>query len=108
MAVLATERFFNDFRKEIGNDNFDRFFSIHPTAEDLNGVSAAVIEIRKFQFFSPSISSGLNIGSQLLHNLKQTIKERWNKFTSILFGNSDEVSIEDVAFRRKRYSIFRL
>jgi hypothetical protein len=39
--------------------------------------------------------------------MKQTIKERWNEFTSILFGNSHDVSIEDVAFCRKRYSIFR-
>ena len=108
MAVMATERFFNDLRKEIGDENFNRFFTIHPTEEDLNHVSNTVIKIRKFHFFSPYISSGLNIGSQLYHNLKKTLKARLHGIASMLFSDSDEVSIEDVAFRRKRYSIFRL
>ncbi|CAF3644592.1 unnamed protein product, partial [Rotaria sp. Silwood2] len=30
-AVEATERFFNDLRKDFGDTNFDRLFAINPT-----------------------------------------------------------------------------
>jgi hypothetical protein len=79
LAILATERFFNDLRKELGDENFDRLFAIHPTVDDLKNVSKTIEHLRTFRFFTPSISSGLNIGSHLFHNVKQTAKERWNK-----------------------------
>jgi len=79
LAILATERFFNDLRKELGDENFDRLFAIHPTSDDLNNVPKAIEHLRTFQFFTPSISSGLNIGSHLFKNVKKSAKERWNK-----------------------------
>src|SRR5690348_1601429 len=60
LSILATERFFNDLRKELGDENFDRLFAIHPAKNDLNSVSKTIAHIRKFEFFTPSISSGFN------------------------------------------------
>jgi hypothetical protein len=107
LAVLATERFLNDLRKDLGDENFDRFFAIHPTVEDFKSVSKAIVEMRKFRFFTSSISSGLNIGSHLLNNIKQTARNRWNKIKWSLFHKSDEIPIEDISFRRRRYLLFK-
>ena len=79
MAILATERFFNDLRKELGNENFDRLFAIHPTDDDLKSVSKTIEHLRTFRFFTPTVSSGLDLGSHLFRNLKQTANDRWRK-----------------------------
>ncbi|CAF1165865.1 unnamed protein product [Adineta steineri] len=102
MAVLATERFFNDLRKDLGDANFDRLFAITPTSDELHAASQAVAHLRKFRFFTPSISSGLTMGSRFIDNLKKTAKKRWNKLKWALFPNKNELTIEDVSFRRKR------
>ncbi|CAF0980673.1 unnamed protein product, partial [Rotaria sordida] len=60
-AVIATERFFDDLRRDLGNDKFDHLFAIHPTAEELHAASKAIAHMRKWQFFSPAISSGLTL-----------------------------------------------
>lgn len=44
--------------------------------------------MRKFQFFTPSMSSALQIGSKLFNNIKQLAKDRWNKFKDKLFDDS--------------------
>jgi hypothetical protein len=98
MAVLATERFFNDLRKDLGDENFDRLFAIHPTMDELKKASQAMAQMRKFRFFTPSISSGLSMGKRLLMNVKQAAKNRWNKIKGTIFSNSNDVSIEDVNF----------
>ncbi len=103
LAVLATERFFNDLRKELGDENFDRLFAIHPTTEDSHSVSKGIAHLRNFQFFTPSISSGFNIGLHLFRNIKQTAKDRWNKIKWMVHHEkSNEIPIEDISFRRKR------
>jgi hypothetical protein len=104
MAVLATERFFNDLRKDLGDENFDRLFAIHPTVEELNAASQGMAQMRKFQFFTSSISSGVNMGKRLINNIKQQAKKRLKKLKWALFpnSNSNDLTIEDVSFRRKR------
>jgi hypothetical protein len=102
MAVLATERYFNDLRKDLGDKNFDRLFAIHPTADELKAASKAMAHMRKFRFFTSSISSGVSMGERLINNIKQEAKKRFNKIKLALFSNSNELSIEDVSFRRRR------
>ena len=102
MAVLATERYFNDLRKDLGDDDFDRLFALHPTDDEMDAASKAVARIRKFRFFTPSISSGISMGKRLVNNIRQMAKERWNKLRWALFPNSNDLNIEDVSFRRRR------
>ena len=102
MAVLATERYFNDLRKDLGDENFDRLFAIHPTVEELNAASKGIAHMRKFRFFTSSISSGIHMGTRLINNIKQTARKRWNKIKWALFPDSNDLTIEDVSFRRKR------
>ena len=102
MAVLATERYFNDLRKDLGDANFDRLFALHPTTDELNAGSKAVARLRKFRFFTPSISSGINMGKRLINNVRQVARKRLNKIRWALFPNSNDLTIEDVSFRRRR------
>ncbi len=98
MAVLATERFFNDLRKDLGDENFDRLFAIHPTMDELNAASKAMAQMRKFRFFTSSLSSGIHMSQRLINNIKQTAKKRFSKIKAVLFPNSNDLTIEDVSF----------
>ncbi len=98
MAVLATERFFNDLRKDLGDEDFDRLFAMHPTAYELNLASQGIAQLRKFRFFTSSLSSGIHMGTRLIHNIKQVAKKRWSKLKWALFPNSNDLTIEDVSF----------
>jgi hypothetical protein len=102
MAVLATERFFNDLRKDLGDEDFDRLFAIHPSIDELNIASQAMGQLRKFRFFTSSISSGISMSTRLINNIKQVAKKRFSKIKDALFSNSNDLTIEDVSFRRKR------
>ncbi|CAF0810147.1 unnamed protein product [Adineta ricciae] len=102
MAVLATERYFNDLRKDLGDDDFDRLFALHPTENEMNAASKAVARMRKFRFFTSSISSGISMGKRLVNNIRQMAKKRLNKLRWALFPNSNDLTIEDVSFRRRR------
>jgi hypothetical protein len=106
MAVLATERYFNDLRKDLGDENFDRLFAIHPKMDELNAASKAMAHMRKFRFFTPSLSSGISMSKRLINNIKQQAKKSWKKIKWNLFSkkkDSDtELTIEDVSFRRRR------
>ena len=104
MAVLATERFFNDLRRDLGDENFDRLFAIHPTMEELTGASQAVAQMRKFRFFTPAISSGISMSSRLINNIKRTAKKRLQKIKWALFPDADDVTLDDISFRRKRHA----
>jgi hypothetical protein len=106
MAVLATERFFNDLRKDLGDEDFDRLFAIHPTMDELNNVSQTMARMRKFRFFTSSISSGISMSTRLINNIRQVAKKRFNKIKWALSPNSNDLTIEDVSFRRKRFSNF--
>lgn len=98
MAVLATERFFNDLRRDLGDENFDRLFAIHPTIEELNAAPKGIAQLRKFRFFTSALSSGIHMSKRLINNIKELAKKRLSKLKWILFPNSDELTIEDVSF----------
>jgi len=106
MAVLATERYFNDLRKDLGDEDFDRLFAIHPTMDELSTASQAMAQMRKFRFFTSSISSGITMSKRLINNIKQVAKKRFNKIRWALSPNSNDLTIEDVSFRRKRFLNF--
>ena len=84
LAIRATERFFNDLRKDLGDENFDRLFAIHPTSDDLKSVSKTIEQLRTFRFFTPTVSSGFDLGSHLFRNFKQTAKNRWKKIKALI------------------------
>lgn len=98
MAVLATERFFNDLRKDLGDENFDRLFAIHPTSQELNAAPQGIAQLRKFRFFTSTLSSGISMSKRLINNIKELAKKRFSKFKWALFPNTNELTIEDVSF----------
>ncbi|CAF4656828.1 unnamed protein product [Rotaria magnacalcarata] len=102
LAVIATEQFLNDLRRDLGNNDFDRLFAIHPTVEELHAASKAIAHMRKWQFFSSSVSSGLSLTARLMKNFRKSVKERLKKIKWKLFGNSNDILKEDFAFRRRR------
>jgi hypothetical protein len=55
-------------------------------------------QMRKFRFFTSSLSSGIHMSQRLINNIKQTAKKRWNKIKWALFPNSNELTIEDISF----------
>lgn len=55
LAIEATERFFNDLRKEIGDGNFDRLFLIHPTEKDLRLAQVSIAERKQFHFLTSTV-----------------------------------------------------
>ncbi|CAF2510845.1 unnamed protein product [Rotaria sp. Silwood2] len=103
LTLLATKRFFNDLRKHLGDDNFDRLFPIHPTLEHVNDVLKALAQMREFQFIISSISSGFYMGTNSFINIKQTVNEHWNKIKWILPDDSNEILNDDITCRRRKY-----
>jgi hypothetical protein len=99
MAVLATERFFDDLRKDLGDDDFDRLFAIHPSMEELRGASQAIAQMRQFRFFTSSISSGIHMSSRLISNVRSMARKRFNKIRWAIFPNSKKMQPEDISFR---------
>ena len=102
MATSATERFFNDLRTDLGDANFDRLFAIHPSNEELRKASQGIAQMRKFQFFTSSISSGLHMSSRLIGNIRKVARQRWNKIRGTLTPSAKDINIEDISFRRRR------
>lgn len=98
MAVLATERFFNDLRKDLGDENFDRLFAIHPTQEELDAAPKGIAHLRKFRFFTTAVSSGIHMSKRLITNIKDMAKKRFNKLRWAMFPQDSELTIEDVSF----------
>ncbi|CAF3859616.1 unnamed protein product, partial [Rotaria sp. Silwood1] len=86
LAVKATEQFFNNLRKDIGNKNFERLFIINPTKAQHQNASNAVENGKKFRFFTPSHSVSLKQDDSLLKDLKNWITKRVNIIKSILSG----------------------
>ena len=72
MAIKATENFLNNLRREIGNDNFDRLFAIHPTGAECQMASSAVADGQRYRFFSPSLAASLK--------KEETLWVRWKNF----------------------------
>ena len=78
MAVKATENFLNQLREEIGNENFDRLFAIHPTGVECQVASSAVADGQRYRFFTPSLSASLKKDEGLWMRMKNF----WRKVTS--------------------------
>ena len=87
-AVDATERFFNDLRRDIGNEQFDRLFAIHPTETQLEQAADSIRTREKFHFLSSTMSIGLSTSDL---NFQKTVKQRLEQILAIVFSwtNSD-------------------
>ncbi|CAF1359667.1 unnamed protein product [Adineta ricciae] len=86
LAIDATERFFNDLRKDIGDDNFDRLFAINPTDEQLEKAKKSLAEREQFHFLTSTLSIGLSTSDL---NFEKTVKQRLQEILSILFNIKD-------------------
>ena len=98
LAVLATERFFNDLRTDLGDENFDRLFAIHPSQAELDAAPKGIAQLRKFRFFTTTLSSGIHMSKRLITNIKEMVRKRFNKLRWALFPEDSELTIEDVSF----------
>ncbi|CAF5170961.1 unnamed protein product, partial [Rotaria magnacalcarata] len=86
LAIQATEQFFNELHKDIGNANFDRLFAINPTEKHVEMAATAIENNEKFHFLTATRSIGLSSGDI---NFQKTIKQRLQEILSILFDNKD-------------------
>ena len=86
LAIQATEQFFNDLRKDLGNANFDRLFAINPTQTQIDAATIALATRQKFHFLTSTLSIGLSTSDL---NFEKTLKERIQEILSILFGLDD-------------------
>ncbi|UJR24642.1 hypothetical protein I4U23_006016 [Adineta vaga] len=86
LAIDATERFFNDLRKEIGDSNFDRLFAINPTQEQIEKAQQSLAERKRFHFLTSALSIGLSTSDL---NFEKTVKQRLQEIISILFNIKD-------------------
>ena len=50
--MKTTERFLNGLRKDVGENNFDRLFAIHPIQTQIQVASNAVSNGQRFRFFT--------------------------------------------------------
>ncbi|CAF3583032.1 unnamed protein product [Rotaria sp. Silwood1] len=88
-AIEATERFFNDLRKDLGDRNFDRLFAINPTEEQIKKATIAIENREKFHFFTSILSIGLSTRDI---NFDKAIKQRIQEIISILFNIKDDTA----------------
>ncbi|CAF4915776.1 unnamed protein product [Rotaria sp. Silwood1] len=115
LAVRATEQFFNNLRKDIGDKNFNRLFMITPTQVQSQAASNAVKSGHRFRFFTSSLSVSTTQDNSLLTNLTNWIKKRINMIKAILSGwfsrhkNSDvpTYDIKDLGYDSKDMKYFR-
>ncbi|CAF0768760.1 unnamed protein product [Adineta steineri] len=86
LAIDATEQFFNDLRKDLGDRKFDRLFAINPTEAQIQAAKIAIANRQQFQFLTSTPSIGLSTGDL---NFEKTIKQRIQEILSILFDLKD-------------------
>ncbi|CAF3834201.1 unnamed protein product, partial [Rotaria sordida] len=84
LAIKATEQFFNNLRKDVGNKNFDRLFAINPTQAQHRDASNAVKNGTRFRVFTSFHSCSLKQDDSLLTDLKNWITKRIKMMKSIL------------------------
>ncbi|UJR16530.1 hypothetical protein I4U23_003430 [Adineta vaga] len=100
-AINATERFLNDLRQEIGNDNFDRLFIVHPTEAIAQQVSDAVAQGQRFRFFSPYLKASLKKSNSFITDIKNSVKSAYNKvksfFSNIFSKNKINIPTYDLS-----------
>ena len=86
-AMEATERFFNDLRQEIGDENFARLFAIYPTAEQMKESIRSDRSATNISIFSLRVSRlGLTTGDR---QFEKTIKQRLQALLAALFSSKD-------------------
>ncbi len=92
----ATERFFNDLRGDIGDDNFDRLFSINPLHAQIQAASNALNNGKRFRFFTPVLSASVKKSDKRFTDLKNWITKRINMVKS-LFSSKKDVPTYDLS-----------
>ncbi|CAF4315283.1 unnamed protein product, partial [Adineta steineri] len=86
LAIDATEQFFNDLRKDLGDRKFDRLFAINQTEAQIQAAKIAIANRQQFQFLTSTLSIGLSTSDL---NFEKTIKQRIQEILSILFDLKD-------------------
>ena len=87
LAIKATEQFLNGLRHDVGDNNFDRLFLIHPTQALAKQVENAVNKGQRFRFFTPTLSASLEENANTLFtSLKNWISKRVNTIKSWLLN----------------------
>jgi hypothetical protein len=89
LSIEATERFFNDLRKDLGDSKFDRLFAINPTEEQIRVASVAIKERQQFHFLTSTLSIGLSSADI---NFDKTVKQRLQQILALLLGITDSKS----------------
>jgi hypothetical protein len=97
LATLATERYFDDLRRDLGNEHFDRLFAVHPTMNEIHAASQAIAQMRSFRFFTSSISSSIQMSSRLVDTMKTIVRQRITKFKSSLFSKRETNKLDDLS-----------
>lgn len=88
-AENATERFFNDLRRDIGDNNFDRLFSINPLQAEAQAALNALNNGQRFRFFTPALSASVKKSDKLFMDLKNWITKRVKMFKSLFSSKKD-------------------
>ena len=92
-AINATERFFNDLRQEIGNDNFDRLFVINPADVVAQEVANEVAKGKRFRLFTSTLTASLEKSDSFITDLKNSIKSAYEKVKSFFSNLLSKTSI---------------
>ncbi|CAF3261285.1 unnamed protein product [Rotaria sp. Silwood2] len=72
LAIKATEQFLNDLRRDIGDENFDRFFIINPTEAQCQIASDSMSQGKRFRFFRGNLSAHLKDDDRWWTKLKRS------------------------------------
>jgi hypothetical protein len=95
MAIDATERFFEDLRNDIGNNKFDRLFSINPTHQQLDNATKDIASQKRFHFLSSTLSIGLSTSDL---SFQEALKQRLENILSMLSnGKHNDVPTLDIS-----------
>jgi hypothetical protein len=100
LAVRVTEQFLNDLRSDVGDNNFDRLFSINPSQALGQAASNAVAKGQRFRFFTPLLSASLKKTDSLIMDIKNAVKNCLNGIKSILtsfFSSKKNVPTYDLS-----------
>lgn len=91
VAIKATERFLNDIRRDIGDENFDRLLAIHPSDDQRQFALDALTQGKRFRFLVPQLAASLTEGGPFLTRLSNLFKKLYQMiksvFTGVLFGD---------------------
>lgn len=115
VAIKATERFLNDIRRDVGDENFDRLLAIHPSANQRQFALDALIHGKRFRFLVPQLATSLTEGGPILTRLRNLFKKLYRLikwvFTGVLFGedpiNQPTYDLSDKGVNVKDVNNFR-